>query len=297
MDLSYARSNKNDVDIPIYIGDTKCIIRLDKGFFTPVRYVYAGLHNHSVYEIHFILSGCGTIYIHNRYYPLSAGDICFLSPGVYHYHYKNKDETYNMQTIKLIIPDAERKKSCLPLQGTEEILEVLISKKFAISRSTFDSQQLLFDILNELEEKAAGYLINIQARFMLLIANLVRSIAESDYQVSTSRESIPEEIRNEIIDMFFYNNYHRNVTADDLAELVNTSRRQLYRILKQLYNMSFKQKLLENRVEVAKDLLKNSSLSIQSISEKVGYPLLSNFYCIFRQKTGMTPARFRASNR
>lgn len=47
------------------------------------------------------------------------------------------------------------------------------------------------------------------------------------------------------------------------------------------------------RLEEAKRLLKDTSLSIQKISEEVGYHDTAYFSKIFKKSLGMTPSRFR----
>ena len=44
------------------------------------------------------------------------------------------------------------------------------------------------------------------------------------------------------------------------------------------------------RMERALDLLEDDTLSIQDVAEKVGYNGISNFYAVFRQTFGDTPA-------
>lgn len=308
MDLSYAAGLKNEIEIPVYIGGVNLIIRLDAGFFSPAGKTYAGLHNHSLFEIHLVLDGTHSILIHNRLYTINAGDICFISPGVYHYYGKIPDRPAQIRTFKLIIPavpvlqviqpeKSEHNKRDLNSIESEVVINALTEKKFAVFTDSFCSMNLIPEILRELDEKAIGYFTNVQALFMRMIINLVRSVAQSQMPDYHIRDRIPEEIRNELIDGFFYHNYHQDVSADDLADVARISRRQLHRVLKELYNLSFKQKLLETRLEMAKDLLRNTSLPIEIIAEKVGYLISANFYSIFKKSAGISPGSYRRISR
>lgn len=75
--------------------------------------------------------------------------------------------------------------------------------------------------------------------------------------------------------------------------MLSVSHSQLNRVLKKLYSMSFKQKQLETRMEIAKDMLTNSDIPVSSIAEKVGYSEVSNFSSAFKSKSGVSPAKFR----
>lgn len=57
--------------------------------------------------------------------------------------------------------------------------------------------------------------------------------------------------------------------------------------------ISFKEYLTHLRLTNARMLLLNSSLSIGSVIEEVGYSNISQFYRIFRQYYHMTPAQYR----
>lgn len=50
--------------------------------------------------------------------------------------------------------------------------------------------------------------------------------------------------------------------------------------------------LLAWRIALAKDLLRNQSLSIQQVAERVGFGSASTFSTAFRRATGVAPGRF-----
>jgi transcriptional regulator GlxA family with amidase domain len=102
--------------------------------------------------------------------------------------------------------------------------------------------------------------------------------------------------RSSIIDRFFQN-YRQQLTLEMLADQLNLSTRQVNRLLKQHYNTSFKQKLLSTRIEVAKDFLRTSDLPIEHIAREIGCESPPYFYCIFQDKTGMTPSEYRTMMR
>jgi transcriptional regulator GlxA family with amidase domain len=78
-----------------------------------------------------------------------------------------------------------------------------------------------------------------------------------------------------------------------LATTLNLSTKQTNRLLKKHFNTSFKHKLMDTRVEVAKDLLRRSKLSIERIAGDIGYASTQYFCYLFQQKTGMTPSEYR----
>ena len=62
---------------------------------------------------------------------------------------------------------------------------------------------------------------------------------------------------------------------------------------KNTQNISFKQYLLEQRMELAKKLIVEGKDSISVICEKVGIPNRSYFSQVFKQHTGMLPSEYK----
>lgn len=66
---------------------------------------------------------------------------------------------------------------------------------------------------------------------------------------------------------------------------------------KTLANDSFSNKLREIKLEKAKWLLITTDLSVQNISEIIGFKEKSYFFRIFKKRYGMTPLKYRKVNR
>lgn len=65
------------------------------------------------------------------------------------------------------------------------------------------------------------------------------------------------------------------------------------RVFKNTQNISFKQYLLEKRIDLAEKLILEGKDSISVICEKVGIPNRSYFSQVFKQQTGMLPSEYK----
>jgi len=83
----------------------------------------------------------------------------------------------------------------------------------------------------------------------------------------------------------------------ELAGLLNLSIRQLNRVLLKLYGVTFKQKLAQIRVNAAREMLKNSGMTIAKIAENTGFGQTGSFSAAFRKLTGLTPEQYRSASR
>ena len=83
----------------------------------------------------------------------------------------------------------------------------------------------------------------------------------------------------------------------DLANLMGMSERNFSRRFKQATGVTALQYLQDQRNQEAKDLLKNSNLSITEIAYRVGYQDVSYFTKQFKARSGATPKQWRSSVR
>ena len=72
-------------------------------------------------------------------------------------------------------------------------------------------------------------------------------------------------------------NYNSDLTLDKIASAVNYSKSRFCFIFKAVAGETYIEYLNAVRIEKAKELLKNSSLSITEISYSVGYYTIANF--------------------
>jgi transcriptional regulator GlxA family with amidase domain len=89
-------------------------------------------------------------------------------------------------------------------------------------------------------------------------------------------------------------NYQRCIQIDELATKFQISVRSLNRRFKAAARTTPLQYLQETRIDHAKQLLKQSNLTIAEIVFAVGYQDTSHFGSLFRQYTGVTPTEYRS---
>ncbi len=97
---------------------------------------------------------------------------------------------------------------------------------------------------------------------------------------------------NDILE-YIHSHYKENVDLDFLCEKFHLSKSHVSRLFNQHLSTTFVNYRNTLRVEDAKDLLKSSSLTIQQISESVGFDSMHYFYRVFRKLTGKTPKSYQ----
>lgn len=87
-------------------------------------------------------------------------------------------------------------------------------------------------------------------------------------------------------------NYHRDISRDDIARAVFSSASHLSRTFKQETGTSLMEYLMNYRIETAIELLKKHQ-KILDISTRIGYQNYNTFLVHFRQCTGLSPNEYR----
>jgi AraC-like DNA-binding protein len=87
------------------------------------------------------------------------------------------------------------------------------------------------------------------------------------------------------------------MTREDLSREVALSPFYLIRSFRQMYGQTPHQYRIARRIARAKDLLRNTSLSITEICAAVGFESLGSFSTLFRKVAGVSPSAYRISSR
>jgi transcriptional regulator GlxA family with amidase domain len=99
------------------------------------------------------------------------------------------------------------------------------------------------------------------------------------------------------IQIWLQDNYYREIIMPQLAEKFGMSTRTLNRRFKAALGISPLDFLQEVRINIAKDLLKTSNLSISEITDKIGYQDTGFFTSLFKKYLGTTPVSYRETVR
>lgn len=284
-----------DVNINIKINCIAFNILLTKSFFLPGSTITSINHNHSLYEVHFLDSGNEELLVCEKKTIVLPNTYFLIGPGVYHAHKYTDDMQQHLRTycLRFDFKETDTTDSHASVTESREMMNLLFSMKYFYAADTDNCIALIQEILEEFENQWFGYYARIQSLCVQIITNLLRDVSSEKQSKNNFIRSMKEDPRSEIIERFFSKNYCYDTRPVHLAKCLNVSHSQMNRILKKLYNISFKQKLLETRIEIAKDLLMADETSIHTIAEKVGYSEASSFCNSFKSKTGISPTDYR----
>ena len=273
--------------IGVEVSEIEFEVRITKTFFTYEEELYAKKHNHAHFEV-FLNKDCsGRMFVESTKQDFKAGSMMIIAPKAYH-SYKPDNESkecahkYNFK----FRPDESYYTSgffkdfkYMYIEDAAKIISIIEDIHKVYGSDEFASKQ------------------EMKSLFTLLMINILRHIAEKEAD-GNSKELIQEfDSKAYEIEAFFESHYDSFPAPSELASQLCVSTRQLDRILKQLFSMSFSSKLLQTKNELAKDLLETTGLSVASISDKLGYNSPASFSAAFKKQTGLSPGTYRKNNK
>ena len=89
--------------------------------------------------------------------------------------------------------------------------------------------------------------------------------------------------------------YAADISLDDIARRVASSRRQLQRAYSEIGNTTFRNHLTRVRMDRAAELLGRRSVTVREVAHRVGYRQPAQFAKAFRRAKGLAPSDFRAA--
>ncbi|HGK8696883.1 TPA: helix-turn-helix domain-containing protein, partial [Streptococcus pneumoniae] len=134
--------------------------------------------------------------------------------------------------------------------------------------------------------------LELMGHLYLLLSNLIgTSINKKEKSGNNMLEFYLHEAR-----IFIEQNYHRDISAEDVAHVCNLSRVYLSKIFKNKFNTTLQEFIIQFRMSKAQELLKTTDYSVTKISEMVGYQNAFNFSRAFKKITGISPRDWRIKN-
>jgi AraC-like DNA-binding protein len=157
---------------------------------------------------------------------------------------------------------------------------------FFIGKST-TLTHLLDTLIDEFHLKLDFHEETCQGLLLHILSVIARKVSDSSEKNIRIGKRIREVCR------YIYANCAGNLTVSELASLCYLSESRFSHLFKERVGISPAQYVLEAKVEMAKELLKNTDFSIAHISEHVGISNQNYFSRIFKKHVGISPSDFR----
>ncbi len=125
------------------------------------------------------------------------------------------------------------------------------------------------------------------------LSSLLTLIMKESWHPETAKQSSPKKKDLENIKDYLDTNFKMHISLTALADMFFINKYYLTRIFKQQYGCSIHNYLLEKRITHAKQLLRFTDDSIETICRDCGIDDVNYFTRVFKKVEGMTPGVYR----
>jgi AraC family transcriptional regulator len=149
-------------------------------------------------------------------------------------------------------------------------------------------------LLTELKQENLGGRLYVESLANVLAVHLLRQYATATPRLSLYEGGLPERQLLQVLE-YIHEFLDQDIKLADLAQLLSMSQFHFSHLFKQSIGTAPYQYLLQQRIERAKQLLKQTDQSIMDIALTCGFNSHSHLSKQFRQLTGITPTVYRAN--
>lgn len=259
-------------------------------YYSDLHFRSVGRHSHDYYEFYFFVEGAVTMEVGGRRYPLAAGDVVIVPPGVPHRaELTDASIPYRRFVFWLGLDYAE----ALAAQSRDCVLCLRRAEAgrfhWHFDLLTFNSlRNALFELLDELQTdrfgKQAQIDLNIR-QLLLLLSRLVHEQADR----SSHRETVS---KYEAITAFIDAHLEEDLSLDRLAREFYLSKYYIAHLFQERVGLSVHQSVIKKRLAACRGAIQ-SGAGIGEACLACGFRDYSSFYRAFRKEYGMSPSDCR----
>lgn len=261
---------------------------LDGGFFDKFA-LESVIHSHSYHELMLCRAGEFTLATTDHAQRLKKGEVCLIPAGSYH---STRDTSADAQKLAIRFHCTETSGGAGVYQAFCKAL--LLQPGIQYLEAHEEISALAEQLRQEIRKGALAWEVNAQAILTQLFVTVVRSLLRG--QPIEKKPEPPENTadnRRLRVEFYLHSHCAEPITEEDLAEHMHISKRQLSRVLQQLYGTSFRKLLIDVRLSRAVQLMSTTDLSADEVAAQVGYHSVSGFYDAFRKKFGESVGNYR----
>ena len=129
---------------------------------------------------------------------------------------------------------------------------------------------------------------------ILAVANLAVMLTKYILLENILTPTIAENLGK--AEAFITSNLQKELSVQDIAKGANVSKSVLYKDFHICFNCTVKEYINAKRIEKAVELITTTNLSMDEISQQVGFSSASYFSKIFKAQKGISPLKYRKIN-
>ena len=230
------------------------------------------------YILYVVLSGCMELTEGDKEYSLKQNDILLLDPGLTHFGRKATTcDFFYLHFSAETLEGGVRFPKYYHMDSPKAWQKII---------DCFMELRELFPNRNHIESELAGYLAG---RILLLVSSDFAGVrrAANVEAAAKVKQLMPQLIS------YLQTSYNKEISGENLQERFNYNFDYLNRSFKAWTGENIFKYLTNVRIEKAKTLLLSGYYSVEEVANAVGFNDPFYFSKVFKNKTGMSPGKYR----
>ncbi|MBQ8525134.1 MAG: AraC family transcriptional regulator [Clostridia bacterium] len=228
--------------------------------------------NSEIFCLEYVLDGQGYVSENGKSHVAVKGDAWFLKGGKNHEYYTD--------------PDHPWKKIWMNFGGAVvgQLVEAYGLDEFYYPRTNIQPQlEEIHQVLANVENQKVAF-----DKCAVIFHRICQHLYDSRYSESNTQGTIAEEMKK-----YIDTHSETDVSLNDIIEHMHCSKAYAIRSFKKKYNITPYNYILLRKIEMAKNLLINTTTSINEISDYLGMCDSHYFSKYFKKHTGVSPSEYR----
>lgn len=248
------------------------------------------VHMHSCYELIYLISGESKIVLNENIYKMTPGSIAIVTPEAIHKTEYADNAGVRQERVVVRFNAQDIDWSCEMVSDAvlfgqlDDCVMLIPEKRRGYIENLFD--RIIYEIRQSDAFSQAMTKILLQALVVLLVR--LHMYGEPTQQQIDAKDEVIQKIAK-----YLYENYHKPIYLNEVAEQFHISRSYLSKKFKSTTGFGFKEYLLNVRIKQACNLLLETDKSITEIAFLCGFNDSNYFGDAFRRIKGISPAKFR----
>ena len=251
-------------------------------------------HIHQAYEIYYLLSGSRRMFYNDSIYILDRGDLAFIPPNTIHRTLHTNDRTHERIVVTF---GPEAMPGLTPAAQTPEFGRLFAADPVLhLAGANRDYvEERLSRLLSEYEQPDEFSALSIRSVLQELLVFLIRykryKNEERVQEINTADRLMQKAAR------YIRGHYMDNVSLESVAAFVGLSPCYFSKKFKSATGFGYREYLLTVRVREACAMLLETDKSITEIALDCGFSDSNYFGDVFKREKGVSPLKYRKSNR
>lgn len=257
------------------------------------------IHYHSNFsELVIVLNGTATHIVDSEEYFIKKGDVFVINGNTSH-GYKN---TCDLNICNIMYKVDHLHEVGNDLRKSSGYQALFVIEPFLVKEHNFKSnlhltlsnygkvREIIFDIINEYDNRYQGYQTMIYSHFMKLVVFLSRQYDFISLDMNDNIINIAKAIS------YMENHFREQINLNEIAYEAKLSVRHFNRIFKENYKTTPMSYILMLRIQYACLLLRKNTLRISDVAYESGFHDSNYFTRQFKKIIGFSPKEYRSNN-